>query len=103
MRFRKPTTCPKCGRGSDIRFIVRGLPSEDGWKMIESNEAVAGGCLMFEKMPMWRCVVCGCDFSDESDPAVIEHRRLERRLFGDMSAPLLLPSDPVCTSSCRSK
>ena len=103
MRFRKPNSCPKCGQGSDIRFIIRGLPSENGRRMIENNEAVAGGFIMFENMPMWRCGVCGWDFSDEADPAVIEHRRFEQRLFGDMSAPLLLPSDPICNPGCRSK
>ncbi len=98
MRFRKPTCCPTCSSGDDIRFIIRGLPSEDGWKMIENHEAVAGGCIIFTNQPMWRCGVCGCDFSDESDPAVIEHRRFLQRLLGDMSSPLLQPSDEECNA-----
>ena len=83
MRFKKPDTCPECD-SNDVRFIIRGLPSEQGWQMIKNNEAVAGGFILFEDLPMWKCAECCHELSDETDPAVIVHRRLEQRLFGNM-------------------
>ena len=99
MRFRKPDSCPQCGHGSDVRFIIRGLPSEAGRQMIKNKEAVAGGCIIFENLPMWRCGACGFDFSDETDPAVIEHRRFEQRLLGNMEPPLLQPRKKNTTAA----
>ena len=79
--FRKPAGCLGC-EGTDVRFIIRGLPTDDAMREVDENRAVLAGCMVGEGMPMWRCMECGDEFSDEDDPAVIELRKIERRLFG---------------------
>lgn len=78
--FTKPTACPKCD-ATDIRFIIRGMPSEHGLAMIQRGEAVDGGWYVAEGLPLWRCMACGCEFTDETDPAVVELRATERAEF----------------------
>ena len=89
MRLRKPNHCPSCQSPADIRYIVRGLPSELERQMIRDGEAVPGGCIMFAHLPHWHCGVCNHEFSDDTDPEVIRRRRFEQRLLGyDMSCLL---------------
>jgi len=78
--FRKPNMCPECS-GVDIRFIVRGVPSEEAMKMVENSKAVLGGCFVNENMPMWRCMSCENEFTDDTDPKVTEFRELEKRIL----------------------
>lgn len=83
MKYRKPESCPQCGT-RDIRFIIRGMPSEEGIRMLLDKKAVPGSFIAFADLPMWRCGECGHELSDETDPMVIRKRRFESRW---LSAP----------------
>ena len=73
--LRKPETCPSCS-GHDIRRIMYGLPTDETLRRAERGEVVLGGCTVFDDMPDWRCMTCGHEWFDPTDPVRIEHDRL---------------------------
>lgn len=77
--LRKPTSCPSC-RGSDIRRIMYGLPTTETLERAKRGEVVLGGCSIFDDMPDWRCMSCGHQWFDPTDPVRIEWDQLLMRL-----------------------
>ena len=63
----KPSKCPKCS-GTDIRRIVGGHPTQEGWEMIKRGEAVLGSCFLERKWNDWRCMECLNEWYDPNDP-----------------------------------
>lgn len=80
MKYRQPDSCPCCC-STDVRFIIRGLPSEEGIRMLLDKKAVPGSFIALADLPMWRCGACDHEFSDETDPMVVRKRRFESRLL----------------------
>lgn len=76
----KPSICPKCG-GSDIRRIVGGRPTSEGWEMIERGEAVLGSCFLDRKWNDWRCMDCLNEWYDPNDPARKEMEELLEKIL----------------------
>lgn len=87
MRYRKPDHCPQCRESQDLRLIIRGLPSEEGLRMLLEQKAVPGSFIAFADMPQWQCGCCEHQFSDETDPLVARERRFEQRFLGCVSDP----------------
>ena len=81
MDLRKPNNCPKCSK-NDIRQIVAGRPSKEGFEMIERGEAVIGTCFASLDRPDWRCMQCNHEWFDPSDPVRKEFDAIQQRIFG---------------------
>jgi hypothetical protein len=67
IRRYKPLACPKCG-ATDIRFILGGRPTAEGYAMIDRGIAVLGTCFITPDRPDWRCVSCRNEWFDPKDP-----------------------------------
>lgn len=78
--LRKPACCPRCKR-NDLRRIVGGRPNEEGWKMIDSGDAVPGDCFLRPWKEDWRCVKCGHEWCDKTDPARIKFENLAQKII----------------------
>jgi hypothetical protein len=79
IRRYKPSACPKCG-GTDLRFILGGRPTAEGYAMIEQKLAVLGTCFITPDKPDWRCVSCRNEWFDPEDPERIEMMALLDRI-----------------------
>ena len=49
--------CPLCS-SREIRPIVYGLPSFEGFQQAERGKVELGGCTIDPENPNWRCVRC---------------------------------------------
>jgi hypothetical protein len=78
----KPKNCPTCG-GEDVRFILGGRPTSEGYRLIEEGKAVLGTCFATRDRPDWRCVACRHEWFLEDDPCRKEMIELIGSIFGD--------------------
>ena len=78
--LRKPELCPKCG-ARDFKRIVGGRPTQEGWDMINSGQAVLGTCFESLDRPDWRCMACRHEWFDATDPARIELDQTLQRIL----------------------
>ena len=60
----KASVCPHCG-STEIRAILHGLPTRDGWRMIRRGEVGFGGCHYTPGAdPDCECQSCGHGWAD---------------------------------------
>ena len=56
----RPDRCPACGSDRVARILFGLLDMDDDIsRKIEEGEIVAGGCLVSDDDPAWRCLDCG--------------------------------------------
>jgi hypothetical protein len=79
IRRHKPSACPKCG-ATDVRFILGGRPTGEGYNMIEQGIAVLGTCFVTPDKSDWRCVSCKNEWFDPQDPERIEMMALLEKI-----------------------
>ena len=80
--LRKPDECVECA-GTSIRLICYGLPTDETLRRAQCDEIVLGGCTIVDDMPDWRCMDCGHEWFDPSDPVRIERDRLMAEIERD--------------------
>ncbi len=51
--------CERCG--APMLEVVYGMPSPELVEAVDRGEVVAGGCLLDEGQPAWRCSSCGAE------------------------------------------
>ena len=54
-------SCPRC-HSAEVTPILYGLPSAEGFAMVERGEVMLGGCVIDASSPKWACKSCGESF-----------------------------------------
>lgn len=92
----KPPKCPRCGR-SDIRGILYGRPTAEGFAKVQAGEWVLGDCVPNGTEPDWYCAACSFRWFDPDDPAWQERQTAIARFFDKAQAEAELRNEKIRT------
>ena len=64
MNLLKPDFCPRCKSDNDIRQIMYGLVTYEGFKEAQKAKIEIRGCVIEPGAPDWLCGSCKYEWSD---------------------------------------